>query len=346
MGTRRGVAAALLAAAAFGATAPLAKGLLNRGSGTASLSFLLYLGAFLGVSVVAAARRTSTEAGLRRSDLPSLVAIALLGGILAPLLLMFGLSRTSGLAGSLLLNLEAVLTLLLAVTLFGEHLPRRSAIGALLIIVAVVAITTDGDRSTATAAGGAAIALACAAWALDNNLTQRLSLRDPIRLVLFKTASASVGLGLIAWALRSPMPSWRDCALAVLLGMCGYGLSIVLDVAALRLIGAAREAPLFATAPITGAAVAVIVLGDSLTLLVVWAAAAIAIGVVLLLHDDHRHLHRHDPVRHEHRHRHDDEHHLHEHLAPVAGPHTHPHVHEVVEHRHDHVSDVHHRHKH
>jgi drug/metabolite transporter (DMT)-like permease len=346
MDRSRGTAAALVAAAAFGATAPLAKGLLNRGAGAASLSFLLYLGAFAALGVVAAARRHPTGAPLRRADLSSLVAIALLGGILAPLLLMFGLGRTSGLAGSLLLNLESVLTLLLAVTLFGEHLPRRSALGAVLIVVAVFAISAEGDRSTATLVGGAAIALACAAWALDNNLTQRLSIRDPVRLVLFKTGSASAGLGVIAVVVRSPMPEPRDCVLAVLVGMTGYGLSIVLDVSALRLIGAAREAPLFATAPFTGAVVAVVALGDSVTLLLLVTAAAIAVGVVLLLRDDHAHLHRHDSVRHEHHHRHDDEHHCHQHARPVEGAHTHPHVHEAVEHRHGHASDVHHRHPH
>src|SRR2546426_355511 len=82
--------AAPIAAAIFGATAPVAKQLLEH-SGTAALSFLLYLGGFVALSVAARLRGPSLEAGLRRGDVPALAAISLIGGIAGPLLLLVGL---------------------------------------------------------------------------------------------------------------------------------------------------------------------------------------------------------------------------------------------------------------
>jgi hypothetical protein len=113
------------------------------------------------------------------------------------------------------------------------------------------------------------------------------------------------------------------------------------------LLGAAREAAMFATAPFAGALFAVPLLGDSWGAVEIVAATMMAMGVALLIGDRHGHTHVHEVLEHDHRHVH-DEHHQHEH-APVADPtepHSHSHHHEALVHAHRHVSDVHHRHRH
>jgi len=212
--------------------------------------------------------------------------------------------------GSLLLNLEAPFTMLLAVAVFGEHLGRREVGGATLVVVGAALLGMVPGDIKADGLGMAALAGACLSWAIDNNLTQSLSLRDPVAVARAKT----LGAGILSLALSavggSAIPTTPRIAAALAVGFVSYGLSIVLAVEALRRLGAAREAAFFATAPFIGAAVAVPVLGEALGIREVVAAGVMASGLVVLLREEHGHLHIHEPLEHDHRHVH-DEHHQH-----------------------------------
>jgi len=335
---------ALLAAALFGASAPFGKGLLAHTS-PVQLSALLYLGAGMALTVVRWASPAAREAPLRRSDGSWLAAIALAGGVLGPLLLLTGLDRVSGVTGSLLLNLEMPLTVLLAVLVFREHLGGGELAGTLSIGAAAVLLGVGSAGSSADGVGVAAVAGACLCWAVDNNLTARLSLRNPVHVAQWKTLGAGVcSLGLSA-SFGGPTPPLAVVAQALVLGAVSYGLSLVLTLRALRILGAARQSAYFAAAPFAGALLSVPLLRDSLGPTELGAAALMAFGVVGLLRARHAHAHIHTPLTHDHLHTH-DEHHAHTHAEPADGPHAHAHTHEGLRHEHAHVSDAHHRHEH
>ena len=346
-GLTRGALCGLSAAILFGASAPVSKLLLPQ-LGPLIMAGLLYLGAGLGLTlfgVVRPRRRAEREARLTRRDLGLLAGITVTGGILGPVLMLIGLGRMSGLAGSLLLNLEAPFTMLLALALFREHLGRRAAGAALLIVGGGLVLSWRPGEFQADPWGVLAIAGGCLAWGVDNNLTQRLTLRDPVAVVRWKTLGAAACTLAIGLSLRQSLPSLPIAAAAAGLGSLSYGASILLDMYALRLLGAAREAAYFATAPFMGAALAVPLLGDRFGVGETAAALLMAGGVVLLVREKHSHVHTHEPVEHEHRHVH-DEHHQHAHDGPVSEPHSHVHRHEPIRHEHPHVPDLHHRHRH
>lgn len=348
---KAGVLCGLLAAALFGASAPVAKRLLEH-TEALTLAGLLYLGAGLSLSLfrlVQPRAARQREAQLRRGDLAILGLIVALGGIGGPILMLHGLRRMEGVPAALLLNLEAPLTIGVAVTLFGEHLGRREGLSAGLICLAAALLAYRPETLRIEWLGALALGGACLCWALDNNLTQRLSLRDPVALVQGKTLGAggcSLGLALL---FGQRLPGAGTVLLALGLGAASYGLSVVLDAYALRILGAAREAALFATAPFVGALLAVPLLGERPT---VWQGAAAGLmvaGVALLVRARHAHLHTHEALTHEHAHLH-DEHHQHGHppgLAPEPGvAHSHPHSHAPITHDHPHTPDAHHRHTH
>lgn len=344
----KGAALGLAAAVLFGASAPIAK-LLLPNFGPLALAGLLYLGAGLSLSLFQLQRRRvaadAREAKLRGADVGYLVAIIMLGGVFGPVLMLFGLERLSGLAASLLLNLEAPLTVLLAVVLFREHLGLRQMGSVTVVLFGAFLLSHKPGELHADWLGSLAIAAACLCWAIDNNLTQRLSLRDPIALVQWKTLGAGTLTLLVSiiagQSLRGPL-----LVVAVLLfGSLSYGLSIVLDTYALRLIGAAREAAFFSTAPLVGALLSIPLLGEVPSWTDGAAALLMLMGVGGLLREHHGHSHSHDALAHDHAHTH-DEHHRHAHEGAVTEPHSHPHRHVALTHDHPHVSDAHHRHSH
>ena len=193
----------------------------------------------------------------------------------------------------------------------------------------------------------AALSGACAAWAVDNNLTQRLALRDPVAIVRVKTLGAAAGNLALALAHGDALPGGGVVAAALGLGAVSYGASVLLDAYALRLLGAAREAAYFATAPFIGAVAGAALFHEPLRAIELGAGALMIAGVGVLLRERHGHPHTHEPLEHEHAHVH-DAHHQHAHEADKLRSRAalSPHRHEPITHTHPHTPDAHHRHRH
>ncbi len=349
-GRATGPLLALAAAALFGASTPFAKLLLDGGLGPWLLAGLLYLGAGIGLGLVSVARRLRAgpagEAPLRRADLPWLALVVLTGGVAGPLLLMLGLATTPASSAALLLNLEGLATLAIAWLVFRESVDRRLLLGAAAILAGAVLLSWRGEGG-GIGPGALAIAGACLAWGIDNNLTRKLSAADPVTIALAKGLAAGATNTALAFALGASLPAAWTIAAAGAVGFLGYGVSLVLFVLALRHIGTARSGAYFSTAPFIGAALAVPLLGEAVTPLLLAAAALMAIGVTLHLTERHEHEHTHEEMEHEHRHVHDAHHqHPHGQEDPPGEPHSHRHRHTRLRHRHAHYPDLHHRHTH
>jgi drug/metabolite transporter (DMT)-like permease len=196
-----------------------------------------------------------------------------------------------------------------------------------------------------SAAGAAAIALACLCWAVDNNVSARLALKDPVQVLRIKALCAGGANLVLALALGRSLPPASTCVGALALGSASYGASLLLYLRAQRILGAARQATLFAAAPFAGALASMALLGERPAALDLAAAALMALGVAGVLRARHAHPHAHEPLEHDHLHVH-DAHHQHEHPEGSVEPHAHPHRHDPVTHAHAHVSDAHHRHPH
>ncbi len=339
---------ALFAAALFGASTPFAKLLLGEISPWL-LAGLLYLGSGLGLAAARLIRdRGWQPSGLATGEWSWLVGAIFFGGVLGPVALMFGLTRTSGSAASLLLNLEAVLTAVIAWLVFKENADRRIVLGMLAIVAGGVVLSwSGGETETDDWLGPLAIAAGCLCWAIDNNLTRRVSASDALFIASTKGGVAGTVNVALAFMLGASLPGVQLLLGSMVIGLLGYGISLVLFVLALRGLGTARTGAYFSTAPFIGAAVSLLLLGESTSPAFWLAAVLMAWGVWLHLSEHHEHEHGHEPVEHSHRHTH-DEHHQHQHDLAWVGdePHVHQHRHEALVHKHPHFPDTHHRHPH
>src|SRR6266404_3081755 len=250
---RRAIAYALLSAALFGASTPLAK-LLVGSIAPLALAGLLYFGSGLGLSVWLAVRK-SKATKLPARDLPWLAAAIVAGGIVGPALLMYGLARTDAATASLLLNLEAVFTAAMAWIVFRENVDKRVFIGMLAIVAGGVVLSWEQVPRANGVAGPLLIAGACLGWALDNNFTRRVSGGNAATIACLKGLIAGAVNLALALAQGALLPRAGAIAAAAIVGFFGYGISLVLFIVALRGLGTARTSAYFSVAPFFGAAV-------------------------------------------------------------------------------------------
>ncbi|HEU4735054.1 MAG TPA: DMT family transporter [Kofleriaceae bacterium] len=344
----RGVVLAAAAAVAFGVTTPVVAW-AGRGLGAFATAGLLYAGAALASVIMGALGRARADRHppLGRRDAWRVLAVALSGGAIAPALLAWGLQHAGATIGALLLNLEAVFTIVLARAVFREPIGRRVALAVLAMVAGGAALVLDVSRGTAwSVAGVAAVSAATLGWAVDNTLTRPLAERDPLSVIAAKAGLGAAFTFTAAVIAGEPAPSLGAAAALLACGATGYGVSLRLYLLAQRAIGAGRTGSVFALAPFIGAAIAVLAGDRGATGWTAAAAALFATGVYLHVTERHDHAHVHEPIEHDHAHRHDDGHHDHAHDPPVAGEHAHPHRHGRLVHTHDHGADLHHAHPH
>lgn len=340
---------ALGAAVLFGLSTPLAKLLLGSVS-PVLLGGLLYLGSGVGLMAARLLRDKGWKAtGLKSSEWPWLAGAILFGGVLGPVALMLGLQHTAASTASLLLNLEAVLTAVLAWVVFKENADRQVVLGMLVIVAGGVILSWPGEGSAVAGWnwGVGLIVLACLCWAVDNNFTRQVSATDALFIAGSKGLVAGCVNVSIAVAMGNAWPGVPNTLGAMVVGLLGYGISLVLFVLALRGLGTARTGAYFSVAPFVGALIALLWLGESVGYSFWIASALMAFGVWLHLTERHEHEHTHESMEHSHAHEH-DEHHQHAHDLQWNGrePHVHEHRHETITHKHPHFPDIHHRHAH
>jgi drug/metabolite transporter (DMT)-like permease len=341
---------ALAAALLFGASTPLAKLLVGDVS-PLLLAGLLYLGSGLGLGTALILRRsrdaqTASSMRIPGRELPWLLGAILFGGVIGPVLLMWGLTHTDGATASLLLNVEGVLTAVIAWLVFKENANRHVVLGMISIVAGGVLLSWEPGGAILSL-GALLILGACLAWAIDNNLTRRVSTNDAMLVACLKGLIAGAFNTGLALTFEATLPPARAIGASMLVGFLGYGLSLTLFVIGLRTLGTARTGAHFSVAPLFGVVISLGLWPQPTSMLFWLAAVLMALGVWLHIKERHEHQHTHEPLEHAHPHVH-DEHHQHQHDFEWNGdePHLHSHRHGVLTHKHPHYPDIHHRHGH
>jgi drug/metabolite transporter (DMT)-like permease len=335
---------ALLSAALFGAATPLSKALLASFSAF-QLAGLLYIGAALGVAVVAFKKGQTQPWRMDRKNMVRLSGAILFGGVMAPLFLLLSLKVALAASVSLWLPLELVVTAILGRLLFRDHLGVFGWLGMLGVVAASVLLSVG--EGTAGIKAGLLVMIACVCWGFDNNFTALIDGITPAQSTFWKGLVAGVinlGVGLSTQDFGGTMATTAG-ALGV--GIVSYGASILLYITAAQNIGAARGQIFFASSPFFGVILAAVFLGETISTIQLVAVAGLSVSLVMVFRDRHDHQHLHEELDHEHSHRHDDEHH--DHVQPEdhrTNRHTHRHRHIPIAHTHPHWPDLHHRHNH
>ena len=339
-----------VSAALFGISPPLAK-LLVKDIPPVALAGFLYFGAFAGLSLYSIMRRiVSTESikstNLKKGDFPWLFGAVLSGGIIAPICLMFGLSRISGFTTSLLLNLEGIFTAVIAVIFFKEKAGKRLWLALTCMTLAGGFLTWDSSQGKFNFLGPLLVTLSMICWGIDNNLTRNISTRNPMQITRIKGFVSGLVSISLAYILGMDIQWDLSILYALLLGSFSYGISLVFFIKALEGLGSFRAGIFFSLAPFIGAVTSLILLQEWIGWVMFPAVLLTVAGFWLISTENHWHPHLHQEAVHTHLHNHKDIHHVHEHADVPQDPHVHEHKHLEENHIHPHWPDTHHRHEH
>ena len=341
---------ALIAAFFFGCVAPGTKAFSSQGT-PQSTAGLLYLSAGLSLFFVLAFQNRLSDSlfQFKKKDLKWLGLATFMGGILGPAFLTYGLLHLSGSTASLLLNLEAVMTSLIAWFVLKEHFEKKIVYGMILIVIGSVILSINSEKSTISDSwiGFLLIGLACLSWGIDNNVTRNISHLDAVMTAAIKgllAGSSNIFLGFVFGEHLSLNFNFLGIAF---LGILGIGVSLVSFIKSLASIGTSRTGAVFSTAPVVGSIIAILILNEPFTMSFAISLTFMIAGVWLHFGEDHSHEHTHYEIEHAHIHSHDEHHnHVHDKNDPNGEPHTHLHRHERLTHAHPHFPDIHHQHEH
>ena len=276
----RAILFAILAAALYAISSPVSKLLLKEVPPTFMASFL-YLGAGIGMALVGLVRTVngieSGEKRLTTKEIPYTVGMIVLD-IAAPIFLMIGLTTATPENVSLLNNFEIVATSLIALLIFKEQITKRLWSAIILITLASMILSMENTNSFSFSIGSIFVLLACTCWGLENNFTRKLSIKDPLQVVVIKGFGSGTGSLLIALAIHERVSNWLYIFAALLLGFLAYGMSIFFYIYAQRYLGAAKTSAYYAIAPFIGAGLSLLIFRDVPTLTFLVALVIMIVG--------------------------------------------------------------------
>ena len=231
---------------------------------------------------------SKTETKITNKDYKTLAFVIICGSIIAPLLLLNGLSQTTAINASLLLNAESLFTVVIAFIFLNERCAKREYIGILMLLVGVIFLTTNGAFQKLTLTenfiGNLLIIGACLFWGIDNNLSKFLSRkRDIIMVTGLKCFIGGLALLSISFLLGSSFSiPLISVPYILFVGAFSIAFSILFFLFALRKIGSMRTGVIFSLSSLFGAVLAYVVLRESFTIIQLIAGSVMILGIYVL----------------------------------------------------------------
>lgn len=326
---------AISAAALYAINIPISKLLLEY-VGATMMAGLLYLGAGIGMLICGLLNivlgKGEKKEPITKKELPYTVAMVVLD-IMAPILLMLGICRTNSANVSLLNNFEIVATSLIALIIFREVISKKLWIAIVLVTVASIILSFEGNGAFALNEGSLLVLGACICWGFENNCTKMLSNKSSEEIVVIKGCFSGLGSLIIALISGESIPEIKWVLAVMALGFVAYGLSINFYIMAQKDLGAAKTSAYYSIAPFLGVVFSIIFLGERPSIQFYVALAIMIVSTILMVKDtiELQHTHQHEHT-HTHKHSHGDVVHTHEHTHI----HSHLHIHNENADNHNH----------
>jgi drug/metabolite transporter (DMT)-like permease len=278
---------ALLSAFFFSLNIPVSKALLAMVS-PYWLASLLYFGAGIGTWIYQKITPSTSAKGEPISHQFLWFILMILLDIVAPIIFLIGVKETDGNLVGLLSNGELLFTLLIALVIFKEKLQRLSWIALGFIVLGVV-VSNIQLSTFDLQVGQLWILLAMLIWGIENNVSKKLSLGNPLNVVIIKVVGTGVGTLIVSLLLQETFPSWWMVSISLLAGFIIYGGSLIFYVFAQRSLGAAKVQMIQSFSPLIGGVFAWSIFQETITFSTVIGYFFVVIALILIGFDLFKH---------------------------------------------------------
>jgi drug/metabolite transporter (DMT)-like permease len=270
---------ALLSAFFFSLNIPVTKSLLSFIS-PYWLASLLYFGAGFGTLIYQRLIPSMASTRVNINHHLFWFASMIILDIAAPIAFFIGVKETDGNMVGLLSNGELFFTLLIALFIFKEKLGRLSWIALGFIVLGVG--LSNGQFTIAFQIGQLWILLAMLLWGIENNVSKKLSLGNPLNVVIIKGLGTGVGTLLVSVLLQEIFPSWWMVIIALIAGFVIYGGSLIFYVFAQRSLGAAKVQMIQSFSPLMGGIFAWLIFQEPITIAKVVGYLFVVMALILI----------------------------------------------------------------
>lgn len=279
-----------ISALLYGLSIPLSK-LLMKEIPSTLLSGILYLGAGIGVLIIYLFRKhivkNDQEKSLDKHDLKYLLLMIILD-IIAPILLLLAVSKSSASSISLLSNFEIVATALIALLIFKEPIGKYLWIGIIILTIAVILLSLDFNSGFSFSWYSLLVIGATTCYGLENNCTKKMSDKNPYQITMIKGLFSGSGALIIGLIIGERTSSIIYIILALILGFLAYGLSVFLYIRSERYLGAAKTSSYFSIAPFFGFILSFIIFKETPYFTFYIALALMIIGITFVIIDKNK----------------------------------------------------------
>lgn len=279
---------------------------------------------------------------LTKNELKYVFLMTISGSILAPVLMLVSIAKINAITSSLLSSFEIIFTVLIAVFFMGESKDKNFFIGFFICVFATILLGIKNGNISFNLYSFYFI-VAMLFWGIDNNVTGKISYKDPVMIAFIKGGMGGIISLIISLLFEDIYFSKSKFYFVFLVGTLSYGLSLILLIISFSKIGVSKSSVLFNSYPFLAFLISIIFLNESFTMIEILSLILFALGIKIITSKKHKHFHSH-LVSHSHFHLHDEHHQHHHSPIDLSKAHFHYHTHNIKMHFHEHYDDIHHKH--
>lgn len=280
---RKGLLFAFLSAFLYDLNVPVSKYSLKTLS-TNEILFLLYFGSAIGLFLLMLFNKKQ-KFSLKPEKGESIYIIGvIIFDILAALFIVESLKYIDASTVSLISILEISFTIVISHFIFKTKISKNLIIAVILVSIGGFLLSFDSSTEFKLSIASMLTVFATACWGLENNLTAKVSDKNPLLLVFYKCFAVAI-FNLLFILNINIFELFINNWYLLVIGFFTYGISILYYVYAINYIGISKTSIVFSFSPVFGALISLILFKEKITIYFVISLILMLMGIYFTIID-------------------------------------------------------------
>lgn len=280
---RKGLLFAFLSSFLYDLNVPVSKYSLKTLS-TNEILFLLYFGSAVGLVLLMLFNKKQ-KFSLKPQKGESIFIIGvIIFDILAALFIVESLKYIDASTVSLISILEISFTIVISHFIFKTQISKNLIIAVILVSIGGILLSFDSSTEFKLSIASMLTVFATACWGLENNLTAKVSDKNPLLLVFYKCFAVAI-FNLLFILNINIFELFINNWYLLVIGFFTYGISILYYVYAINYIGISKTSIVFSFSPVFGALISLILFKEKITIYFVISLILMLMGIYFTIID-------------------------------------------------------------